>query len=1133
MRIKYPLQQALLWFFLACLPLITPGQSPEHFVHQDHSLQYGAQRFTTEAEWDQFNGTHPGQAKAPSGCQLNKAVYGWHPYWAGTAYNNYDFSLLSTFCYFSYEVNPSTGNYSSIHSWKTTPSVTLAQAAGCRVELCATLFGSANNTTFLTNPTAQQTFIDSIISVVQYRNADGVNIDFEGTPGAQRNNFTTFMQNLSNQLKSAIPGASLTMALYSVDWNNTFDIAALDPYLDQFIIMGYGYYYSGSTTAGPNAPLYSGSQWFAYNLTRSVLYYIGQGVTRSKLLIGLPYYGNEYMTTAGTVPSSATSFNGSRTYNYVKNNYDGTYTRYWDPISLTPAWIFQLTGQWRQAWVDDEISLGEKFDLVPHKNIGGIGIWALSYDDGYTELWDLIKEKFTDCGTPVCQDTLYDTGGPQGSYRNNEDYSWTIQSPNGQFVKASFPVFNVELNWDYLYVYDGPTTASPLIATLTGTTIPAPITSTGDALTFRFTSDNATVTPGFALAWECEGPRLYPDSIWLNTNDSATLNCNLSSHPFFDSDSVAGNYANNENNTMTFCVPDAGDAVRLHFDMQLAPVQLLLRSNTTGNDYLYIWDGPDTTSPLIGVYTGASSAYPQPGTIISTDRCLTVGFRSDAANNNLGWVGSLRCDVQAANLGTTYVSSSNIAPFEDTGGSGGNYANNEHYLKTFCPDATALLAGEVVWAEIGAIEIEENYDYLHVYDGPDATSRLICSYTGNSLDQNNLFTIKATEENPSGCLTFRFFSDAGATFSGWSGQMTSGAARKAFGTDHCADAPLITQANVPYAGSTTLATGKPNAEDPPLNISLISLTECSGANTITRLENSIWYKFTTPSSTCTSTQINFTLSNISCQNSIPGGNGAQFMLYEAAGCQTGGGWGAPIYCADKLLDSVPVNVAGLLSPSMDYYILIDGFAGQHCNFDLTLTGDIEGCILPLDLLSLEGKWQENFIQLNWETAQEQQNAGFWVQKGEFNPAGEMDFSDLDFVEATALPGQGATYGLPDFLADPNKINYYRLRQLDLDGASHFHKIIEILPKNGFSSGLVIYPNPARDRLHLGLEMQEAGLLRVSLFGLDGKLVFENEWQEVKGAISREINLEKVPSGMYIYQIQFAGRSLTGKLAVEK
>ena len=985
----------LMLLVCACLSAQTPTFPS---VHQEHSDLYRTLPYSTEAEWDAYQESVAGPVNshktlstdtaahtvnpARPSCNLTKKVYGWHPYWVGTAYNNYDFSMLSTFCYFSYELNPATGDYNTIRSWKTTNSVTQAQAAGCKVELCVTNFGGTNNTTFLTNPTAQQRCIDSLIALVQYRNANGINIDFEGIPGAQRNNLTTFMQNLSTQLKTAVPGSEVSMAIFAVDWNNVFDIPNLDPYVDQFVIMGYGYHYSGSAQAGPTAPLYSGSIWWPYNLTRSVLYYLDEGVTPDNLLIGLPYYGNEYDTPGSTYPGTNQGFQGSRTYAYAKNNYEGVYTKTYDDHSQTPVYAFQSGPQWRQCWVEDEKSLAEKFDLVWHKNIGGIGIWALGYDNGYTQLWDLIQDKFSDCRSEYCADTLFDTGGPLGNYRDNEDYTFTIQSPSGQNVEVTFPLFDVELNWDYLYAYDGPSTASPLLGTFTGSTAPPTLTSTGDAMTFRFTSDGATVTPGFELAWSCVGDPVWADTIYMDHSDSANLDCGIAQHIFYDSNTgTGGHYSDNEKEIMTFCAPTPGDAVRLGFRMQIAPVQLDLKSTTSGNDYLRIFDGPDTLSNPLAVYTGSTSSYPQPGTVVSTGQCLTVQFQSDGSSNGDGWEATLRCTSPPVQQGTTNVASGFPILFEDSGGGAGNYGNSESFVRTFCPDGPTLAAGEVIHANFGPIEIEQNYDYLHVYDGASVAAPLIGTFTGNATDQNDLQTIKATETNSSGCLTFQFFSDGATNHAGWSASMSTAAPRKAYGTEACGDATLINVAGVPFAGSTTLMTGKPNAEDPPLNISLGSLPECSGANEITRLENSIWYTFETPSTPCGQSQINLQLENIACQNSIPGGNGAQIAIYAAPTCQTGAGWGSPIYCADKLLQGVPVNIAGLLAPSTTYYILIDGFAGQHCNLDLILLGDIDGCILPIELVKFEGKRIDQTVLLNWETEQEQNSNGFYVQRG--------------------------------------------------------------------------------------------------------------------------------------------------------
>jgi hypothetical protein len=58
-------------------------------------------------------------------------------------------------------------------------------------------------------------------------------------------------------------------------------------------------------------------------------------------------------------------------------------------------------------------------------------------------------------------------------------------------LKLSFTSLDLETNYDYLYVYDGPNTSATLVGTLTGTTTPADITATNanGELTLRWTTD--------------------------------------------------------------------------------------------------------------------------------------------------------------------------------------------------------------------------------------------------------------------------------------------------------------------------------------------------------------------------------------------------------------------------------------------------------------------------------------------------------------------------------------------------------------------------------------------------------------------------------------------------------------------
>jgi PKD repeat protein len=103
----------------------------------------------------------------------------------------------------------------------------------------------------------------------------------------------------------------------------------------------------------------------------------------------------------------------------------------------------------------------------------------------------------------LCSGTIYDPGGPTGQYPNDANGITTIAPSGGGTVTLTFTSFDLESGWDFLRVYDGPSTSSPLLASLTNNIIPTPITSTGSALTLQFTSDPSVSRDGFAATWTC------------------------------------------------------------------------------------------------------------------------------------------------------------------------------------------------------------------------------------------------------------------------------------------------------------------------------------------------------------------------------------------------------------------------------------------------------------------------------------------------------------------------------------------------------------------------------------------------------------------------------------------------------
>lgn len=441
----------------------------------------------------------PGRAGRSDTCSLSHIVFGWHPYWLATAHETHDFSLLSDVSYFSYEVNPTTGAYNTIHAWRTTPLVELAKRAGTRVNLCVTLFSS--HATLFGNPDAVTTLIDSLVSLVKYREADGVNIDFEEVPASQKENLRAFMVRLSDRFHAEIPGSQVSIAIPAVDWRGAYDVAGMSGSVDLFIIMGYGYHWPGSSHAGPVAPRHSGDRWSPIDLTRSIDTYLQLGVPKQKLVLGLPWYGLSWPTSSDATAAPTTGRGTSRTYSAVRTSHDVDTSR-WDSASQTPWIATQISDtSWQQIWFDDERSTRSKYELAVMKGIAGVAIWALGYDGGYPELWNGLYETFADCGETACVGELFDMGGPLGEYHPGDSWAWRVAPSGGTALE--FTIGPYDIADDLLRFWAGDDTLSAASAELTGSGPARTIRIESPTAWIRFTSNGTMQGEGFLLDWRC------------------------------------------------------------------------------------------------------------------------------------------------------------------------------------------------------------------------------------------------------------------------------------------------------------------------------------------------------------------------------------------------------------------------------------------------------------------------------------------------------------------------------------------------------------------------------------------------------------------------------------------------------
>lgn len=114
----------------------------------------------------------------------------------------------------------------------------------------------------------------------------------------------------------------------------------------------------------------------------------------------------------------------------------------------------------------------------------------------------------------LCTGTLFDDGGPDGDYTGDHDAITTIAPPGAEKVTLSFKSFAFEgdCDCDWLYIYDGPSTSSPLIGKYSGFDLPegGVVSSTGGAITLLQSTDPAKTFSGFELNWFCTLPGAKP-----------------------------------------------------------------------------------------------------------------------------------------------------------------------------------------------------------------------------------------------------------------------------------------------------------------------------------------------------------------------------------------------------------------------------------------------------------------------------------------------------------------------------------------------------------------------------------------------------------------------------------------------
>ncbi len=184
--------------------------------------------------------------------------------------------------------------------------------------------------------------------------------------------------------------------------------------------------------------------------------------------------------------------------------------------------------------------------------------------------------------------------------------------------------------------------------------------------------------------------------------------------------------------------------------------------------------------------------------------------------------------------------------------------------------------------------------------------------------------------------------------------------------------------------------------------------------------------------------------------------------------------------------------------------------------------------LPVELINFKAFLQHNDIHLHWSTATELNNEGFEVQ----HSLDGRHWTEIGFVT-----GSGTTTVQQDYRfehkAPPSGVNYYRLKQLDYDGAFEYSPVVVVDHRNT-THAVDIFPNPSNNGyLSVRILSKESGQANLEIFDWAGYRVYRDQLSLFEGTTVWPLSMATFPKGTYTARLMLDnGEVLVRKVVLQ-
>ncbi len=166
--------------------------------------------------------------------------------------------------------------------------------------------------------------------------------------------------------------------------------------------------------------------------------------------------------------------------------------------------------------------------------------------------------------------------------------------------------------------------------------------------------------------------------------------------------------------------------------------------------------------------------------------------------------------------------------------------------------------------------------------------------------------------------------------------------------------------------------------------------------------------------------------------------------------------------------------------------------------------------LPIELLDFKAKSAAGKININWSTITETNNDYFTVEK---SVDGKV-WSSIATLEGAKNSNMVLNYQTAD--ATPvNGLQYYRLKQTDINGASTYSAIVPVNFNHKTADKVSFYPNPVNNILNIKLDSEETDMVSIVLMNAMGQTVME--MNNVSGH-SFTLDVSSLENGVYFLEV---------------